>query len=467
MASTPPSPPMGLKWRSSRSYILFTIGIAMFTDLFLYGIIVPTLPFILRDRLQTPHSQIQYLTSTLLSCFAISSVITSLPAGILADKLPSRQIPFLGGLLSLLGATILLYVGRTIAVLIVARVLQGVAGAVVWTVGLALIRDTVGTKNLGVTIGFIFSFVSVGELLAPVAGGILYDKAGNGAVFGLAFGLLVIDLITRIALIEKKTARKYGLEDEPVSSSEPSDEESVPSEDSPLLAKPYEEEEAWKIPKPQPNIILKFPILYALGSSRVLTAQLVGLMQATLIGMFDSTIPTESSDLFGFSSLQSGLLFIPLVVPYLIFGGILGKAIDKYGPRVVSTLGFAYFIIPLVLLRIPQPGGTAEVVKFSVFLGLSGLGLSFISAISLVEVSKVMEKYHEANKDLFGEDGPFAQMFAINSMVFSAGLALGPLIAGTLRESVGYGNMAAVMAGMCAIVSVLSWIYLGKVPKKI
>jgi predicted MFS family arabinose efflux permease len=67
--------------------------------------------------------------------------------------------------------------------------------------------------------------------------------------------------------------------------------------------------------------------------------------------------------------------------------------------------------------------------------------------------------------DFFGNDGPYAQLYAINSMVFSAGLTLGPLIAGVLKDSIGYGNMNAVVAGLCGVVSVLSWVFLGGKPK--
>jgi MFS family permease len=369
----------------------------------------------------------------------------------------------------LLGATVLLYAGQTVGILILARILQGISGAVVWTVGLALIRDTVGSESLGVTIGSIFSFISVGELVSPVLGGILYDKAGNGAVFAMAFVLLGVDFITRVVLIEKKTARKYGLDDRPTPHLPAQDEEVAPSETSPLLQPvktPEEENAAWVIPKDQPKFIQKLPILYTLRNSRLLVAEVVALMQAMVIAVFDATIPTETEDLFGFSSLKSGLLFIPLALPYLALGGIAGKAVDKYSARIVATAGFGWLVLPLVLLRIPHSGGTPEIAKFCVFLALSGLGLALISAPSLVEASSVLERYHHANKELFGEEGPYAQLYAINSMVFSAGLTLGPLIAGSLREKIGYGNMNAVVAGLCTVVSVLSWVFLGRILKK-
>ena len=147
--------PVGLKWRSSTLFIVSTVGIGLFTDLFLYGLVVPILPFILRDRMQLQPDQIQSHVSTLLAAYAGASVLFSLPAGIIADRLPTRQLPFLVGLTALLLATLLLFLGQNVAVLVVARILQGVSAAVVWTVGLALVLDTVGPGNLGKTIGSV------------------------------------------------------------------------------------------------------------------------------------------------------------------------------------------------------------------------------------------------------------------------------------------------------------------------
>ncbi|KAE9367298.1 MFS transporter-like protein [Stipitochalara longipes BDJ] len=449
-------PPIGLKWRSNTLFIISTVGIGLFTDLFLYGIVVPILPFILTDRLDVPHDKLQSYTSALLAYYAGASVLFSLPAGIIADKLPARQLPFLCGLVALLASTILLWLGETIPVLILARILQGISAAVVWTIGLALILDTVGSEKLGVTIGSIFSFISVGELAAPVLGGVVYKKAGSGAVFGMGFGLLAIDFLMRLAVIEKKIAAKYGLKD-----SEEEDEDEEANEESPLLTNETENLEQWKIPKDQPSFIRKFPLLYCVRNPRLLVAELVAFMQAILLGTFDSTIPTEAQDLFGFDSLKAGLLFMPLILPYLLLGPLAGKGVDKYGPKLAASLGFGLLVPPLILLRIPHEGGNAEIAKFCVFLAMCGVNFALISAPSIVEASFVVEEYYKANPDLFGDEGPYAQLYAINSMVFSAGLTLGPLVSGGLRDTIGFGNMNAVVAGMCAVVSVLSYRFLG------
>lgn len=147
--------PAGLRWRSNTYFILATVAIGLFTDLFLYGLIVPILPYMLEDRVSIPESQIQSTVSGLLAAYAGASVLFSPIAGILADKTSTRQAPFLLGLAALLLATLLLYLGDSVAVLALARILQGISAAVVWTIGLALCLETVGPKNLGKTIGSV------------------------------------------------------------------------------------------------------------------------------------------------------------------------------------------------------------------------------------------------------------------------------------------------------------------------
>lgn len=147
--------PAGLKWRSNTLFILATIGIGLYTDLFLYSLIVPVLPFMLEDRAGIPPDQTQTYVSLMLATYAGASVVFSPIAGIMADKVSTRQAPFLLGLTALLGATALLFLGRTVEVLLLARILQGMSSAVVWSIGLALIIETVGAENLGKTIGTV------------------------------------------------------------------------------------------------------------------------------------------------------------------------------------------------------------------------------------------------------------------------------------------------------------------------
>jgi MFS family permease len=72
-----------------------------------------------------------------------------------------------------------------------------------------MVIDTVEPENLGTVVGSTFSFISVGELLAPVLGGVLHNKTGYSGVFAVGATILGVDFIMRFLVLEKKIATKY------------------------------------------------------------------------------------------------------------------------------------------------------------------------------------------------------------------------------------------------------------------
>lgn len=100
---------------------------------------------------------------------------------------------------------------RTYWVLCGARVLQGCSSAVVWTVGMALLADTLPTNQLGVAMGTIGSVVSLAMVTAPVLGGTIFHHFGYEAVFYVLGGFLLLDVVLRLLMIERKDALQYGV----------------------------------------------------------------------------------------------------------------------------------------------------------------------------------------------------------------------------------------------------------------
>lgn len=178
-------PPIFLKARSSEFLIIFTVSSALFTDIFVYGIIVPVLPFALQSRVGIDSSNIQRWVSIFLAVYGAALLVAAPVCGWAADRLESRRWPLLAGLLALAGSTIMLCVGSSIGILIAGRVLQGFSAAVVWVVGLALLVDTVGPDNIGTAMGHATLSISISFLLAPLLGGIVFAKAGYYAVWGM------------------------------------------------------------------------------------------------------------------------------------------------------------------------------------------------------------------------------------------------------------------------------------------
>lgn len=477
------SPPWALRWRSNTLFIIATVAIGLFTDLFLYGLVVPVLPFMLTSRLSIPEDEIQSYVSNLLAAYAGASVVSSIPAGWIADRTGSRRGPFLSGLAALLAATFMLAFGQSIAVLFVARILQGISAAVVWTIGLAMILDTVGPENLGKVVGSIFSFISVGELMAPVIGGILYEKTGYSGVFGVAAGVLGLDFLMRLAVVEKKTAAKYldssssdlqdrhstavdGGRSQDASEDAQHDQENATERDV-LIPNKKKEDDAYKIRSEPNRIVRTLPILACFRSIRLVVALVLAFVQAALLAMFDATIPTEAQSLFGFTSLRAGLLFIALDVPYLVLGPVAGWAVDRYGTKLAAVIGFGYLVPVLILLRLPSDhvlNGTSNIVLYCVLLALNGVGLAVIGSPSIVEASEVVRKFDKANHGFFGANGPYAQLYGFNSLFFCSGLTVGPIVAGVLRDRIGYGNMNLVFAIISAFTAIISLLVVGGKP---
>lgn len=100
----------------------------------------------------------------------------------------------------------LLTIAHSIALYLVARILQGASAALVNVAAFSLVTDTVTKADLGYMFGYIEVGLTLGFASGPLVGGIVYHAAGYYAVCGIAFALIAIDLVLRFALIEKKTA---------------------------------------------------------------------------------------------------------------------------------------------------------------------------------------------------------------------------------------------------------------------
>jgi MFS family permease len=184
------------------------VNLAIFTDIFYYGLVVPVLPFALSAQVGIAEDQVQYWVSILLAAYSAALFVGSPIAGLYADHTSSRRWPLLIGLLALAGSTFLLAFGNSLGLFVLGRVLQGLSAAVVWSVGCALLVDTMGT-SVGVAMGYASISMSIALLLAPVIGGVLYNNTSYLAVYYVAFGIVGVDVVLRLVMIEKKVAKQW------------------------------------------------------------------------------------------------------------------------------------------------------------------------------------------------------------------------------------------------------------------
>lgn len=62
-------------FRASKTFALIVVCIAVFTDVFVYGLVVPVMPFALTQRLGVPEEDVQKWNSILLGVLGGAVVV--------------------------------------------------------------------------------------------------------------------------------------------------------------------------------------------------------------------------------------------------------------------------------------------------------------------------------------------------------------------------------------------------------
>jgi len=484
------SPPRLLKIRSSTSFILSTICLAVFTDIFLYAVIVPVIPFAISARAGVPESDVQRWVSVLLAVYGGALLVASPIAGWYADNSSSRRSPLLIGLLALAGATLMLCLSQTIWLLVLGRVLQGISAAIVWTVGTTLLVDTVGKRYIGQTMGYVSISMSLGILIAPLLGGVVrtyspnfdlllldmkvFNKAGYFAVYYMAFGLIFMDIILRLALIEKKVAGQW-LEPSQESTSSPDEapnsrdvvgavenvDEIRSVKESRIRTDSEKSEEPIPETEEMQTIISKYPPVFTLLASRRLLAALWGCMIQGAEGTaLDSVLPLFVQGVFGWDSTGAGIIFLAIIIPTFL-APVTGAISDRYGPRWLTVIGFFIALPFWVCLRFVTENTIQHKVLLSALLVLIGASLTCILSPLMAEITYVVDAKEKKNPGTFGKTGAYAQAYGLFVMSYAAGTLVGPLWGGLVNSTAGWGTMTWTLGLLSASGAVPAFIWTG------
>ena len=414
--------------------------------------------------------------------------------GWFADRSTSRRTPLMIGLLALGSATIMSCVGKSVYILLFSRMLQGVSSAAVYAVGLALLVDTVGRDEVGHWMGFALSSSSIGLVISPVLGGIVYSRAGYYAVFGMILGLIVFDILLRMLMIEKKSVEQWEIQianhNYSTFSSDDSTQHNVSKSD---VREEEGERERAKGPSHWLSVVGMIknghlhhkivsvsrdlpPIFTLLRSPHVLTAIYGVFVQVTILVSFDATLPLFVERKFGWDSMKAGLVFLNLAVPAL-GGPLAGWLSDRYGPRWVAITGCLLTTPLLVLLRVVDGNVPFHVWLLCGFLILIGLYLHLVTFLEIpaeihtnvvcnavagttltliisplaAELSLIVERIEHDRPEFLGNaSGAYGQAFALFNCSVAAATLAGPVVADFIESRFGWECMTWMLAIFCA-----------------
>ncbi|KAL0950625.1 hypothetical protein HGRIS_007416 [Hohenbuehelia grisea] len=388
--STPKSPlatflNAGSRWRASYWFITFVVGLGVATDLLVYSLVIPVLPFRLQ---QLGYTGVSGLVGWLLFAYSGGLVVATIPIAMLSERYNNRKIPLIGGLIGLVGSQIMLMEAPTYWVMALARALQGISSSMVWVVGLALLCDVTPKQYIGRQLGFAMFGLSFGTIIGPPVGGALYDAFGfrGPCIFGIA--LAVLDLIGRLFIIEPKDLPTF-TEEPPTSTSDAPqsvDRAQLDTEkDSEKVVANEKVDQEVPTDTEHPRDLSLLQVIIRLGKSgRAVTALLLSAVFGLVFGTIEPGLPLHLQAVWGLNSGQVGVVFIaglgpglictwftlPLRVfkpcsPCIIASPVTGWATDKYGAEWVTLLCIV-LSMPWWMLMIIQ-GKLAVFIVFFVF----------------------------------------------------------------------------------------------------
>ncbi len=184
--------------KDQRRFIIFLI---VFTNLLGFGIVIPLLPY----YLETFGAGVTVL-GLLASVYSLGQFLAAPFLGHLSDKLGRRPIL----LLSILGTAIsffLMAMAKSLAVLFLARIIDGLSGGNIATAQ-AYMADITSKKERSHGLGVIMAAMSLGMILGPAFGGLLTVYGYKAPFLAAAFIALLASLLTFFFLPESRPRQK-------------------------------------------------------------------------------------------------------------------------------------------------------------------------------------------------------------------------------------------------------------------
>ncbi len=314
-------------------------------------------------------------------------------------------------------ATTTLWAATNIYLVVASRVVQGFSYAVVFTVGLSLLVDTVDRTDIGQFLGYFSSSANAALLLSTFFGGVAYSALGYHAVFVILFALIIVDFSMRLALIEKKTSQKWERLTQNNSYGAWEDHQAPAQHSKPPLRQQDHNESISSLsissasdhhsdtvsenrvllgetPISKARVSQKLPVLLLLKSPRFLAATYGIFLNYSILASFDSVLPIFVETTFEYGSSGEGLMYLCIVLPTLT-APLVGILSDKYGARWFGATGLVLTTPLLILLRLVTRKSVEQVILLCALLTLISTCLSPISQALLVpEMRKFLLTFH-------------------------------------------------------------------------
>jgi EmrB/QacA subfamily drug resistance transporter len=398
-----------------------------------------------------------------VNAYTLSLGSLILVGGALGDRLGRRRM-FLTGLVVFVAASLLCGLAPTIGMLVAARLLQGVGGALLTPESLAIITATIRKEDRGRAIGAWSGTQALASALGPVAGGYLAADVSWRLVFLLNLPVAALAAWAAIRHVpETRDPLATGAPDlwgallavaglggvvvallRPPGWPQPAAVATGLAGGAALIALLLVERHA------------RVPMLpLSLFRDRQFSgANATTLLVYAALGCAFLLVVLQLQEVAGYSAVTAGASLLPITVLMLLLSSPAGALAQRTGPRLPMTLG------PLVvaggLLLLGRIGARADWLRDVLpAMLVFGLGLACTVAPLTSAVLAAVEQRHAGVASAVNNAvARVAGLLAVAALPLAAGMSGTRL--GSPAYSAAYGRTMAAAAGLCALGGVVA-----------
>ncbi|HWH25401.1 MAG TPA: MFS transporter [Pseudolysinimonas sp.] len=381
---------MSLAATPARTFIALTLTVGGFTTL--QSLLVPVLSEIQSELRTTPAG----VTWTLTAWFLTAAVATPL-LGRIGDMFGKRRMLLLATV-AVAAGSLTAVLAPTIEVLLLARVIQGLGGAI-YPLAFGIVRDTFPAARVPGRIGILSAIIAVASGLGIVLAGPLSDILGWRGLFLVPLALVAIGGVLTVLFVPESVSRSGGRVNIPaalllggwlVALLLPLSNGAEWGWSSPAVIALFAAAAvllvAWivvELRSRQPLIDVRM-----MRASTVWTTNAAGLfIGATMYGVFSFfpgfvQAPPSSGFGFGASVSESGLLMLPMLAMMAV-GGFLNGPLSKI-ISLRTQFASSSALIGLATISIALVHTAAWQVSIAAGVFGVGLGLAVAAMPSLI-----------------------------------------------------------------------------------
>ncbi len=328
--------------------------------------------------------------------FPLVIIIVSPVVGMLSDDVGRKRIIYFGILAQLLGVILYLW-PPSLASIIIARVLAGIAWSMVGLITLAKVEDKLKHQERGSKAGVFLSFTEAGALVGSLVGPFL------AGIFFIRFPFLISAIGLALLLIWLVLWRSHH---KPI----------IKKQDfNPLCAL----KKFWK-------------------EKKLRAMAFIGISMHTRIPVMSIFVPLLVIE-FGAGYKEVGILFALRGVMALL-QGVAGKIVDKKGSRNIVIISVIVASILFILA-----GFTRSYIALLIVLVAEGLALAFWNISAWTFMSEIGERKKMEGMVL----GSYNSLARFGYLIFS-------IISGFIAVAFGTGSLF-IIVGIIALVTVLAF----------